>query len=61
MNAAQRDHVSKALGNVSQGLAVAAPIALATGKLSVPGLLAILVGAVSVFYISYWLIREVSP
>ena len=61
MNNAQRDHLSKALGNVSQGLAVAAPIALATGKLSVPGMLAILAGAIGLFYISYWFIREVSP
>lgn len=60
MNAAQRDHLSKAPGNAAQGLAVAAPIALATGKLSVPGMLAILASAVGLFYISYWLIREVS-
>ena len=39
MNEAQRDHLSKALGNVPQGLAVAAPIASATGKLSRPGML----------------------
>ena len=61
MNEAQRDHLSKALGNVSQGLAVAAPIALATGKLSIPGMLVTLASAIGLFYISYWLIREVSP
>jgi hypothetical protein len=61
MNDAQRDHLSKALGNVALGLAVAAPIALATGKLSVPGMLVTLAGAIGLFYISYWLIREVSP
>ena len=61
MNDAQRDHLSKALGNVAQGLAVAAPIALATGKLSAPGMLTVLAGAVCVFYVSYWLIRKVSP
>ena len=61
MNEAQSDHLSKALGNVSQGLAVAAPIALATGKLPLPGMLAVLAGAACVFYVSYWLIRKVSP
>ena len=61
MNEAQRDHLSKALGNVAQGLAVAAPIALATGKLPPPGMLAVLAGAACVFYVSYWFMRKVSP
>ena len=58
LNTAQRDHLAKALGTVSQGLAVAAPIALATGKLPAFATLAVLAGAVSIFYVSYWLLRD---
>ena len=61
MNEAQHDHLSKALGNVSQGLTVAAPIASAMGKLSVPGMLTVLAGAVCVFCVSYWRMRKASP
>ena len=61
MNEALRDHLSKVLCNVPQGLAVAAPIASATGKSSVPGMLTVLAGAVCVFCVSYWRMRKASP
>lgn len=58
MNDEQRDHLAKALGNVSQGIAVAAPIAFATGRLSILGLILSLLGTVMLFYVSYRLLGD---